>query len=84
MATRSRTKKKTTKSQPPSRAQARKPAAKNPVGIMDTTLRDGHQCLLATRMRTEDMLPILETLDNTGFAALEVWGGATFDATLAS
>jgi pyruvate carboxylase subunit B len=52
-----------------------------PVGIMDTTLRDGHQCLLATRMRTEDMLPILGTLDDAGFAALEVWGGATFDAT---
>jgi pyruvate carboxylase subunit B len=81
LATRSRTKKKTTKSQAPARAKARKPAAKNPVGIMDTTLRDGHQCLLATRMRTEDMLPILEKLDNAGFAALEVWGGATFDAT---
>jgi pyruvate carboxylase subunit B len=53
----------------------------NPVGIMDTTLRDGHQCLLATRMRMEDMLPIVEKLDNAGFAALEVWGGATFDAT---
>jgi pyruvate carboxylase subunit B len=81
LATRSRTKKKTTKPQPAARAQKRKPAAKNPVGIMDTTLRDGHQCLLATRMRTEDMLPILERLDNAGFAALEVWGGATFDAT---
>jgi pyruvate carboxylase subunit B len=81
LATRSRTKKKTTKSQTPGRAEKRKPAAKNPVGIMDTTLRDGHQCLLATRMRTEDMLPILEKLDNAGFAALEVWGGATFDAT---
>jgi pyruvate carboxylase subunit B len=51
-----------------------------PVGIMDTTLRDGHQCLIATRMRTEDMIPIIERMDNMGFAALEVWGGATFDA----
>jgi len=82
LATRSRNKKKqTAKSRTPAREQARKPAAKNAVGIMDTTLRDGHQCLLATRMRTEDMLPILEKLDNAGFAALEVWGGATFDAT---
>ncbi|MEE8312188.1 MAG: pyruvate carboxylase subunit B [Candidatus Binatia bacterium] len=48
---------------------------------MDTTMRDGHQCLLATRMRMEDMLPILEKMDGVGFAALEVWGGATFDAT---
>ncbi len=48
---------------------------------MDTTLRDGHQCLIATRMRIEDMLPILEKLDSAGFAALEVWGGATFDTT---
>jgi pyruvate carboxylase subunit B len=52
-----------------------------PVRIMDTTLRDGHQSLLATRMRMEDMVPILEMLDRAGFAALEVWGGATFDST---
>lgn len=58
-----------------------KSKGKNPVGIMDTTLRDGHQCLLATRMRMDDMIPILETMDGVGFAALEVWGGATFDAT---
>jgi pyruvate carboxylase subunit B len=82
LATRSRSKSKTTKpkSRGARRADSARAAAK-PVGIMDTTLRDGHQCLLATRMRTEDMLPILETLDNAGFAALEVWGGATFDAT---
>jgi pyruvate carboxylase subunit B len=54
---------------------------KNPVGIMDTTLRDGHQSLLATRMRTEDMVPILEMMNRAGFAAMEVWGGATFDTT---
>ncbi len=49
------------------------------VKITDTTLRDGHQSTLATRMRTEDMLPIAERLDRIGFHALEVWGGATFD-----
>jgi pyruvate carboxylase subunit B len=49
------------------------------LGITDTTLRDGHQSVLATRMRLEDMLPILEDLDNIGFRSLEVWGGATFD-----
>jgi len=52
------------------------------VKIVDTTLRDGHQSLIATRMRTDDMLPILEQLDEVGFYSLEVWGGATFDACL--
>lgn len=52
------------------------------VKILDTTLRDGHQSLIATRMRTEDMLPIIEKLDTIGFYALEVWGGATFDVCL--
>lgn len=52
------------------------------VKIVDTTLRDAHQSLIATRMRTEDMEPILEKLDDAGFHALEVWGGATFDACL--
>lgn len=55
---------------------------KRPVKIMDTTLRDGHQSLWATRMRTEDMLPIAERLDAVGYHALEVWGGATFDVCL--
>ncbi len=50
--------------------------------VTDTILRDAHQCLLATRMRTEDMLPICETLDQAGYWSLEVWGGATFDACL--
>jgi oxaloacetate decarboxylase alpha subunit len=49
---------------------------------MDTTLRDAHQSLWATRMEIGDMLPILERLDNVGYWALEVWGGATFDAML--
>jgi pyruvate carboxylase subunit B len=52
---------------------------KNPVKIQDTTFRDGHQSNLATRMRTEDMLPIAEKMDSVGFWAMEVWGGATFD-----
>ena len=52
---------------------------KNPIKIQDTTFRDGHQSLLATRMRTEDMLPIAERMDSVGFWAMEVWGGATFD-----
>lgn len=51
-----------------------------PVGITDVTLRDGHQSLIATRMRTEDMLPICADLDAMGFWSLECWGGATFDA----
>ncbi len=52
---------------------------KNPIKIQDNTFRDGHQSLLATRMRTEDMLPIAERMDDVGFWAMEVWGGATFD-----
>jgi pyruvate carboxylase subunit B len=52
------------------------------VFITDVTLRDGHQCLIATRMRTDDMLPICKQLDQVGFWSLEVWGGATFDACL--
>jgi len=56
-----------------------RPAAKNPVKIEDLTLRDGHQSLFATRGRTEDMLPVAEMMDEVGFWAMEVWGGATFD-----
>ena len=52
---------------------------KNPVMISDTTFRDGHQSSLATRMRTEDMLPVAEEMDRVGFYSMEVWGGATFD-----
>ncbi|MEQ6341467.1 MAG: sodium-extruding oxaloacetate decarboxylase subunit alpha [Gammaproteobacteria bacterium] len=52
------------------------------VYITDTILRDAHQSLIATRMRTEDMLPICAKLDQVGFWSLEVWGGATFDACL--
>ena len=52
------------------------------VQIHDQTLRDAHQSLLATRMRTEDMLPIAEKIDQVGFFSLEVWGGATFDVPI--
>jgi pyruvate carboxylase subunit B len=51
----------------------------NPVKIQDNTFRDGHQSIYATRMRTEDMIPIAEQMDEVGFWAMEVWGGATFD-----
>ena len=50
------------------------------IHVTDTILRDAHQSLIATRMRTEDMLPICEKLDKVGFWSLEMWGGATFDA----
>ena len=50
--------------------------------IMETVLRDAHQSLAATRMRTEDMLPILEKMDQVGYHSIECWGGATFDACL--
>jgi oxaloacetate decarboxylase alpha subunit len=53
-----------------------------PVKITDTTLRDAHQSLWATRMKTQDMLPILSKIDEIGYYALEMWGGATFDACL--
>lgn len=52
------------------------------VHITDTVLRDAHQSLLATRMRTEDMLPICSKLDAIGYWSLEMWGGATFDACI--
>jgi pyruvate carboxylase subunit B len=54
-------------------------AGKNPIHFTDTTLRDGHQSSLATRMRTEDMLHLAERMGDIGFFAIEVWGGATFD-----
>ena len=52
------------------------------IQITDTTLRDAHQSLIATRMRTRDMLPVAEELDSVGFFSLEVWGGATFDTSI--
>ncbi len=53
-----------------------------PVKITETSLRDGHQSLIATRMTTEEMIPILGKMDQVGYHAIEVWGGATFDSCL--
>ena len=52
------------------------------VKITETSLRDGHQSLMATRMTTAEMLPIIETMDKIGYYAMEVWGGATYDAAI--
>ncbi|NLX37697.1 MAG: pyruvate carboxylase subunit B [Chloroflexi bacterium] len=54
----------------------------NPLKITDTTLRDAHQSLLATRMSTGDMLPVAEKIDLAGYASVEMWGGATFDSAM--
>src|SRR6476661_406036 len=70
------------KASPRPRELAIQPAPGKPILITDVALRDGHQSLLATRMRTEDMLPIAQKLDAVGFWSLEVWGGATFDTCL--
>ena len=53
-----------------------------PVKVTETALRDGHQSLIATRLRTDEILPILEKMDQAGYYSMEVWGGATFDACL--
>ena len=55
---------------------------KKPIKITETILRDAHQSLIATRMTTEQMLPIVDKMDQVGFHAVECWGGATFDASL--
>ena len=55
---------------------------KKPVGITETILRDAHQSQIATRMTTEQMLPIVDKMDQVGYHAVECWGGATFDACL--
>ncbi|MBO7719235.1 MAG: sodium-extruding oxaloacetate decarboxylase subunit alpha [Methanosphaera sp.] len=52
------------------------------VKIIETALRDAHQSLIATRMRTDDMLPIIEEMDKVGYFSLEAWGGATFDSCI--
>ena len=56
--------------------------AKKPIGITETVLRDAHQSLIATRMPTEVMLPIVDKMDKVGYHSVECWGGATFDAAL--
>ncbi len=60
-------------------AEKKKKTATNPLKITDTTFRDGHQSSLATRMRTEDMVPLAEAMNEIGWYCMEVWGGATFD-----
>ena len=55
---------------------------KKPIKITETVLRDAHQSLIATRMPTEFMLPIVEKMDKVGYHSVECWGGATFDASL--
>ncbi|ROR29405.1 oxaloacetate decarboxylase alpha subunit [Mobilisporobacter senegalensis] len=55
---------------------------KRPVKITETILRDAHQSLIATRMTTEEMLPIIDKMDKVGYHSVECWGGATFDASL--
>src|SRR2546428_12579935 len=75
-------------SKPTKKTASRKPALQvepapgKKLLITDVVLRDGHQSLLATRMRTEGMLPIAEKLDAVGYWSLEMWGGATFDTCL--
>ncbi len=61
---------------------AEQKTVKRPVKIMETVLRDAHQSLIATRMTTEQMLPIIDKMDKVGYHAVECWGGATFDASL--
>jgi oxaloacetate decarboxylase alpha subunit len=56
--------------------------AKHAPKLCDTSLRDAHQSLFATRMKTEDMIPILEQIDAAGYYSLEMWGGATFDTCM--
>ena len=53
---------------------------KKPVKIVETILRDAHQSLIATRMTTEQMMPIVEKMDKVGYHAVECWGGATFES----
>ena len=58
------------------------PWPKARVGIMETAFRDAHQSIMATRLRTDDMLPICEAMDEAGYHAIEMWGGATFDSAM--
>ena len=60
----------------------KKPAAKRRAKIMETAFRDAHQSIMATRLRTDDMLPVCEAMDEVGYHSIEMWGGATFDAAM--
>jgi len=72
----------TAQSQKKRLTQRERDQARIPLRITDTTLRDAHQSLWATRMRTDDMLRIADVMDAVGFYSVEVWGGATFDVCL--
>ncbi|PIE71711.1 MAG: carboxylase [Deltaproteobacteria bacterium] len=63
----------------PLKYKADRPAAKHPLRLTDVSLRDGQQCLFSSRMRTADLIPLVEAMDTIGFWALEVWGGASFE-----
>ena len=67
---------------PAKQASATSTVKRIPLRITDTTLRDAHQSLWATRMRTKDIMGIIDNIDQAGFYSLEVWGGATFDVCL--
>ncbi|MDR3322438.1 MAG: pyruvate carboxylase subunit B [Synergistaceae bacterium] len=67
---------------PDGSAQVNPVLKKKKVGITETGLRDAHQSIMATRLRTSDMLPICEALDEVGYHSLEMWGGATFDTAM--
>ena len=62
--------------------QLKPAAAKRVIGITETGFRDAHQSIMATRLRTDDMIPIAEAVDNVGYHSVEMWGGATFDAAM--
>src|SRR3972149_3010857 len=64
------------------RALLKGAAGSKRIKITDLTPRDGQQCKLATRVSTDDLLPLCQALDTCGFHAVEVWGGASFDASL--
>ncbi len=80
------TPKKKTSVKPASKEQQSKPLPEKtprlPLRITDTTLRDAHQSLWATRMRTPDIMEIIDVIDSAGFYSLECWGGATFDVSM--
>ncbi|MDR1650602.1 MAG: pyruvate carboxylase subunit B [Synergistaceae bacterium] len=65
-----------------SREAVKKTVKQRRTGITETCLRDAHQSIMATRLRTADMLPICEALDEVGYHSLEMWGGATFDTAM--
>jgi len=75
-------KKKATKAKAPAATAGTATRERIPLRITDTTLRDAHQSLWATRMRTKDIMGIIDAVDNAGYYSLEVWGGATFDVCL--